>query len=57
MAFGWPNAPRSPGCGSQGQNHDDAPANIRETIAACLEVRTERGPPLPVETQQVEVAI
>lgn len=31
--------------------------NIREAIALCLEVRAERGLPLTVETEQVEVAI
>jgi hypothetical protein len=31
--------------------------NIREAIAACLEVRADRGTPLTIETQQVEVAV
>ena len=47
--------PSIPGCISQGENHDDALSNIREAIAACLEVRSERGMPLTVETCQVEV--
>ena len=42
---------------SQGDTRDEALANIREAIAACLEVRAERGLPLTVETQQVEVAV
>ena len=46
-----------PGCVSQGDTRDEALANIREAIAACLEVRAERGMPLTVETQQVEVAV
>ncbi|MHC1768193.1 MAG: type II toxin-antitoxin system HicB family antitoxin [Verrucomicrobiia bacterium] len=49
--------PSIPGCVSQGQTRDEALANIREAIAACLEVRAERGLPLTVETQQVEVTI
>ena len=49
--------PSIPGCVSQGRTRDEALANIREAIAACLEVRAERGMPLTVETQQVEVAV
>ena len=49
--------PAIPGCVSQGQTRDEALANIHEAIAARLEVRTERGLPLTVETQQVEVAV
>jgi hypothetical protein len=30
---------------------------VREAIELCLEVRAERGLPLTVETQQVEVAV
>jgi predicted RNase H-like HicB family nuclease len=49
--------PSIPGCVSQGATRDEALANIREAIAACLEVRAERGLPLTVETQQVEVSV
>lgn len=49
--------PSIPGCVSQGESRDEAIANVREAIAACLEVRAERGMPLTVETQQVEVTI
>ena len=45
------------GCVSQGTTRDEAIANIREAIAACLKVRAERGMPLTIETQQVEVAV
>ena len=38
--------PALPGCVSQGQTRDEALVNIREVIAACLEVRAERGLPL-----------
>jgi predicted RNase H-like HicB family nuclease len=49
--------PAIPGCVSQGATRDEAIANVREAIAACIEVRAERGMPLTVETQQVEVAL
>jgi len=49
--------PSIPGCVSQGDTRDEAIANIREAIAVCLEVRAERGLPLTIETQQVEVAV
>jgi predicted RNase H-like HicB family nuclease len=49
--------PSIPGCVSQGASREEALANIREAIAACLEVRAERGMPLTVETQQVEVIV
>ena len=49
--------PAIPGCVSQGPTREEALGNIREAIAACLEVRAERGMPLTVETQQVEVAL
>jgi predicted RNase H-like HicB family nuclease len=49
--------PSIPGCVSQGKTREEAMANIREAIGACLEVRAERGLPLTVEMQQVEVAV
>jgi predicted RNase H-like HicB family nuclease len=49
--------PSIPGCVSQGETREEALANIQEAIAACLEVRAERGLPLTVETQQVEVTV
>lgn len=42
--------PSIPGCVSQGETREEALANIREAIAACLEVRDERGLPLTIET-------
>ncbi len=47
--------PTIPGCVSQGVTREEALANAREAISACLEVRAERGMPLTVETEQVEV--
>ena len=54
---GVAECPSIPGCVSQGDTRDEALSNIREAIAARLEVRAERGLPLTIETQQVEVAI
>jgi len=48
--------PSIPGCVSQGKTKQEAVENIKEAIALCLEVRTEKGLPLTIETQQVEVA-
>jgi len=49
--------PSIPGCISQGESRDEAIANIREAIAACLEVRAELGMPLTIETREVEVTV
>jgi predicted RNase H-like HicB family nuclease len=49
--------PSIPGCVSQGRTKADAIKNIAQAIALCLEVRAERGLPLTVETQQVEVTV
>ncbi len=47
--------PAIPGCVSQGDTREEALASDKEAIAACLEVRSELGMPLTIETQQVEV--
>lgn len=47
--------PSIPGCVSQGQTIEEALENIKDAIAACLQVRAERGLPLTMETHQVEV--
>ena len=47
--------PGIPGCVSQGQTKQEALENIKDAIAACLQVRAERGMPLTLETSQVEV--
>lgn len=49
--------PSIPGCVSQGKTKAEAVKNVREAIALCLEVRAERGLPLTIETQQIEVAV
>lgn len=40
--------PAIPGCVSQGKTKEEAMANIREAIAACLEARAANGMSLPV---------
>jgi predicted RNase H-like HicB family nuclease len=47
--------PSIPGCVSQGSTKAKALKNIREAIKLCLEVRSERGMPLTVDTCKVEV--
>ena len=49
--------PSIPGCISQGKTEKEAEKNIREAIKECLEVRAEKGMPLTVKIQQVEVRI
>jgi predicted RNase H-like HicB family nuclease len=49
--------PSIPGCVSQGKTEQEAKGNIREAIKECLEVRAEKGMPLTVATDQVEVQI
>ena len=49
--------PAIPGCVSQGHTREEAIGNVKEAIAGCLEVRAERGLPLTVEVQQVEVHV
>jgi predicted RNase H-like HicB family nuclease len=49
--------PAIPGCVSQGQTEEEAMANIREAIGACLEARAANGMPLTVATREVEVQI
>ena len=49
--------PSIPGCVSQGETEDEAVENIREAIAACLEIRAESGMPLTVTIREVEVAV
>ena len=48
--------PALPGCASQGETEEEALENIKDAIKLCLEVRSEKGMPLTIETKQVEVA-
>ena len=49
--------PAIPGCISQGRTEDEAMANIREAIAACVEARAASGMPVTVSVREVEVAV
>jgi len=49
--------PSIPGCLSQGKTEEEALANIREAIVACLEVRAEQGLPLTVRTVEIDVSV
>ncbi|MBP7142548.1 MAG: type II toxin-antitoxin system HicB family antitoxin [Opitutaceae bacterium] len=46
-----------PGCVSQGATKSEALKNVREAIELCLEVRAERGLPLTIETNHVDVSV
>ncbi len=49
--------PAISGCVSQVRTEDEALANIREAIAACVEARAASGMPVTVTIREVEVAV
>ena len=49
--------PSIPGCVSQGKTEEEALANIREAIQACLEARAANGMPLTVSIREIEVTV
>jgi predicted RNase H-like HicB family nuclease len=48
--------PSIPGCVSQGKTEEEALGSIGDAIKLCLQVRSEKGLALPIETRQIEVA-
>ena len=56
---GWyvVECPVLPGCMSQGETREEALRNIQEAIQLCLEVRREKGMPLTIESQEIEVPV
>ncbi len=46
-----------PSCVSQGQTEQEARENIQKIIKECLDVRAEKGMPLTVATEEVEVHV
>ncbi len=46
-----------PGCVSQGKTRAQAERNIRKAIKDCIEVRAEKGLPLTVDVEEVEVPV
>ena len=49
--------PSIPGCVSQGQTREEAVRNIQDAIKECLQVRAEKGLPLTINIQEVEVPV
>ena len=49
--------PAIPGCVSQGKTEEEAIANVREAIQACLEARAANGMPLTVAIREIEVNV
>ena len=49
--------PAIPGCISQGKTEEEAIANIREAVEACIEARAASGMPITVATREIEVKV
>ena len=49
--------PAIPGCISQGRTEEEALANIREAIQACIQSRAANGMPLTIATRKIEVPV
>ena len=49
--------PAIPGCVSQGKTEEEAIANVREAIQACLKARAANGMPLTVAIREIEVNV
>ena len=46
-----------PGCVSQGRTAEEARANLEDAIRECLAVRAEKGLPLTVPVQEIEIPV
>ena len=49
--------PAIPGCVSQGRTEEEAIANIREAVQACVEARAANGMPITVAIREIEVPV
>ena len=49
--------PAIPGCVSQGTTEEEALANIREAVQACVEARAANGMPITITTREIEVSV
>ena len=49
--------PAIPGCVSQGKTREEAALHLKDAMRACLEVRKEKGMPLTVEVQEIELSV
>ena len=49
--------PSLPGCVSQGESRQDAIANIKEAIEACISVLEDGGLPVPEERFETVVVV
>ena len=52
------SCPSLPGCHSQGENKEEAIANIKEAIEGYIVSMREQGEPIPVQAvEEVEVSV
>jgi len=53
----WAEVPALPGCVTQGETMAKLRANLREAVAATLEVMQERAAPAAAEARVLEMAL
>ncbi|MCL2876825.1 MAG: type II toxin-antitoxin system HicB family antitoxin [Betaproteobacteria bacterium] len=53
----WAEVPALPGCFTQGETMAKLRANLREAVAATLEVMQERAEPVAAEARVLEMAL